>query len=126
MSDENITDLFNEAEQQARETLFKAVKDKYGQALADLVVLLYPALKNLALSEINVLIEKLTARKTDEAIQMLYAKMSDEEVVQAKQQMVPLLQKLADQNCEFHQMLHNLFIKGLEIGLGFVLTGVLL
>jgi len=124
MSDEST--LLSEVERQAREALFKAVKDKYGQALADLVVLLYPALKNLALSEINVLIEKLTARKTDEAIQMLYAKMSDAEVVQAKQQMVPLLQKLADQNCEFHQMLHNLFIKGLEIGLGFVLTGVLL
>jgi len=116
------TALENEVVQQ----LTAALSSKYGLALTDLVVILYPGIRNLALTEIPALIQNLKDKKTDEAINLLYGKMSNEELVVAKAKLLPLLSELADKNSAFFDVLHQAFIKAIQLGLSFALTGVLL
>lgn len=106
--------------------LTAALRGQYGQALTDLVVILYPGIRNLALAEIPALIEQLRDKQTDEAINLLYGKMSNEELVAAKAKLLPVLRELADRNSAFFDVLHQALVKAIQLGLSFALTGVLL
>lgn len=113
-------------ENEVIQQLTAALRGQYGQALTDLVVILYPGIRNLALAEIPALIESLREKKTDEAINLLYGKMSNEELVAAKAKLLPVLRELADRNSAFFEVLHQAFVKAIQLGLSFALTGVLL
>ena len=113
-------------ENEVIQRLTAALSSQYGQALTDLVVILYPGIRNLALTEIPALIQSLREKKTDEAINLLYGKMSNEELVAAKAKLLPVLRELADRNSAFFDVLHQAFIKAIQLGLSFALTGVLL
>jgi hypothetical protein len=113
-------------ENEVIQRLTAALASRYGQALTDLVVILYPGIRNLALTEIPALIASLKNKQTDEAINLLYGKMSNEELVAAKAKLLPLLRELADKNSAFFDVLHQAFIKAIQLGLSFALTGVLL
>ena len=113
-------------ENEVVQQLTAALSSRYGQALTDLVVILYPGIRNLALTEIPALIQNLKEKKTDEAINLLYGKMSNEDLVAAKAKLLPLLRELADKNSAFFDVLHQAFIKAIQLGLSFALTGVLL
>jgi hypothetical protein len=113
-------------ETQVIQQLTAALSSQYGQALTDLVVILYPGIKNLALTEIPALIESLKNKQTDEAINLLYGKMSNEDLVAAKAKLLPILRELADKNSAFFDVLHQMFVKAIQLGLSFALTGVLL
>ena len=118
--------LLAAVENEVIQKLTAALSSQYGQALTDLVVILYPGIRNLALTEIPVLIQNLKEKKTDEAINLLYGKMSNEELVAAKAKLLPLLRELADRNSAFFDVLYQAFIKAIQLGLSFALTGVLL
>ena len=132
MGDETVvtapatTPLPSAVETQVVQQLTAALSSQYGQALTDLVVILYPGIKNLALTEIPALIESLKNKQTDEAINLLYGKMSNEELVAAKAKLLPILRELADKNSAFFDVLHQMFVKAIQLGLSFALTGVLL
>ena len=132
MADETVvtapatTPLPAAVETQVVQQLTAALSSQYGQALTDLVVILYPGIKNLALTEIPALIQSLKNKQTDEAINLLYGKMSNEELVAAKAKLLPLLRELADKNSAFFDVLHQMFVKAIQLGLSFALTGVLL
>lgn len=97
---------------------------RYGEATQSLVLLLLPALKKLTIEELPAFLRLLNAKYHLAAMAALYEKMSNEELVAAKEKLAELLEIAADDHAEIRQQARDFLMVGLKVGLGIALAGV--
>jgi len=97
---------------------------EHGQAVGDLVGLLCPVVKRITADQLPVFLKRLGDGNGDDAMALLYSRMTGKELVAVKKKLVGRLEAAAAANAETKTIVNKFIVGSMKLALGVALAGV--